>query len=218
MAKREPSRESTFWPWVIGIVVLALAVWAIAELQGRPGTDQPVTRAQAVDSQAASSSARAAGTSIPAADATITGPAFQVWVRDSAEALERAGEQPYILAGLVRLTAAVRWLARTTTDPGLLERADRLADQASRVDPGTPQFADGTRRVFMEAVAIVEAAHAAAGGTSEAVTRNLERARREADGIDIGAPVSEQRHRVYRYFDVMSEAVVATGRQLEEAR
>ena len=66
--------ENTFWPWVLGLVVLALVVWVAAEVSGEGNAPVPEPAV------------------VTAPVTRTTGESLQLWVRDSAEMQERSGD------------------------------------------------------------------------------------------------------------------------------
>ena len=195
MPKSEIDRnENTFWPWVLGLVLLAAVVWVVAEATGPSPSPGPVP---------ASATAPLTGTS---------GASLQAWVRDSGEAQERAGEgESYTVAGMRRVAAALEALV-AGTDSTLHERARALSVATARIDSATvaAERVNAARTAFLEAVDIIEA-HTAALADPVAV-RLVDEARTAAGTLDEGAPLEDQRHRVFTFFDHVSAALrVAEG-------
>jgi len=183
--------ENTFWPWVVGLVLLALVVWVAAQVSvGTPPPAEPVVAAAPVA-------------------APFDGAALQAWVRDSAEMQERAGGSvSYAVAGLRRVAAALQSLV-AHGDPALRERAGRLGAAAARIDTidAGPARVAAARAAFLEAVQVLDAhTHAR---NDVALQRMLSDARAATAAITDEVPLEEQRHRVFRFFDHLAGAVIA---------
>lgn len=180
--------ENTFWPWVLGLVVLALVVWVVAEVSGEPGTAAPEP-------------------AVVAAPVTrTTGESLQLWVRDSAEMQERTGDGgSYAVAGMMRVSSALRTL--TAGDTSLSARAENIAAGAARLDSiAVPEErVVALQGLFEESVSVLEARTGA--GTTEALQRLFTDAREAAAELDPDLPLEQQRHRVFGFFDHISEAV-----------
>ncbi|MEX1182478.1 MAG: hypothetical protein WEF86_04530 [Gemmatimonadota bacterium] len=189
-----------FWPWVLGIVLLALVVWVVAQLSDPPPAERSVPIGQ---SQASAPSAPATEAGGPVAAA-----GFQAWVRDSAVVLERDPAGAYAVRGLQRLAAAVRGLASEGGDSVLVARADQLTARVGATPPGAVVSADSVVLMFGAAADVVEALDP---GADVSVARNLEQARAAAAQLDPTLPLDPQRHRIYRYFDFMGGAVAVLG-------
>jgi hypothetical protein len=204
MPEFEAEQESRLGLWLLGLVALALLVWAAAELTNigpadRERAAEPATPGAPVD------------TAAPAPhETTVTGASFQVWVRDSAEISDRMGAQEYVAAGLQRMTAAVWWLADMASDPELRRRADeiRTGTGAGRIDAPDPAQ---VRQIFIAAAALVTDINQHAAEPSPAAVRHAEQAYAIAESIEPDLPLERQRHRVFSYFDFMGGAIDAAA-------
>ena len=186
--------ENTFWPWVLGLLLLAAVVWVVAEATGPSAPPGPAPAAV---------TAPVTGTS---------GTSLQAWVRDSGEAQERAGDgESYTVAGMRRVAAALESVV-ADADSTLHDRARALAVATARIDSATAvaERVNAARAVFLESVDIIDAYTAA---QADPVTARLvAEARAAAATLDENVPLEEQRHRVFTFFDHVSEALrIAEG-------
>lgn len=198
----ETDDESSVWPWVTGIVMLAMVIWVAAELSSEdasrvePGTDMVITaQAQPRPGPAA------------AIDSIITPAALSAWVSDSAAAPEWTGDDASVRAGLARLAAALDDLARRTDGPKLQQRAaalqQSLAGQVWQV-----AAVDSARAAMLEASAIAGVLHEQLG-TVDGESDSLAGALEAAQELDPAQPLQQQRLIVHRYFTVMAQALLA---------
>jgi hypothetical protein len=181
--------DNTFWPWVLGLMLLAAVVWVVAEATGPSAPPEPVAASAAVPVTGAS------GTSL------------QAWVRDSGEAQERTGDgESYTVAGLRRIAAALEALVEDS-DSALHERARALAAATAGIDTATavPERVNSARAAFLEAVDIIEVHTAAVA--DPVTTRLVAEARAAAVTLEEEVPLEDQRHRVFTFFDHVSEAL-----------
>ena len=181
--------ENTFWPWVLGLVVLALVVWVAAEVSGEGGGEivpEPVVMA--------------------APSARTTGASLQAWVRDSAEMQERSGSTgSYAAAGMTRVAAALRTLA--AGDAELFSRIDSIAAGAARLDSLTvsEERVVALQMQFEQVLGILRTRSAA--DESEVAQRLLTAAGDAAAALDPAVPLEQQRHRIFTFFDHVSELI-----------
>jgi hypothetical protein len=213
MPEFEAEQESRLWRWMLVIVVLALAVWAFAELAGTERPDE-----QALTDPAAVEATGEMPADVSQESATpVTGAAFQTWVRDSAETHERLDAPDYVAVGLHRLLSALRGLASRPGDNELELRATALASATDAlVSAGATDVAAFRYLLLNSADLAADALPVGAGATAEpraragshAIEQNLRAARQAAEALNADTPLERQRHRVFNYFDHMSEAIV----------
>jgi hypothetical protein len=230
MPEFEAEQESRLWRWLLGVVVLALVIWAAAELSGTdrpareqaslpPAIDAPGTALGEAPAEASGEAPdrRVPATSTPGTQLPVTGAGFQSWVRDSAELGERMDGHEYVASGLERLTSSLRWLADRVGDTELEVRASAIQSAAGRLIPGSAAYAGAVRDLFANAARFVAVANARIGADAS-VEQNVQEALAAAASLDADAPIERQRHRVFSYFDHMGEAIAAAGSRARAIR
>lgn len=197
----EAQDESSIWPWVTGIVVLAMVIWVAAELStGDMSTDA------ADDGAVITTQTRPRPAPAPGVDSVIAPGAFSAWVRDSAAAVEWSGDGGFVQAALGRLAATLGNLAPRSESPELQERAAALQRTVAGHDSAATASVDSVRAVLLEAGAIAMELHGhlSPGDDTHDITEAVE----AANELDAEQPLQRQRHRVHRYLDFMAQSLM----------
>jgi hypothetical protein len=223
------------WPWIIGLVVVALVAWGIWEWMR---TDEPPVAVEAPMEMPATEPAAP-----PAME--MAGQRLQAWARDSVPQMAQGAEMQIVQDGMQRVTNALERLARTgtgtvqtqpttpgqpatpgqpttpadqpvtgqpaqPTDAGVDQRLQQLRQQTQQLaglDAATPQAANQTRQVFLQAVQVLEDL----GRQPQLSQANLQNetgaARTAAESIDMNQPLAQQRQAIQRYFEAMGNAI-----------
>ncbi len=200
------------WPWIIGLIVLALLIWALSQMFGRDDqaavTDRPVADTLATDrpvTEEPVASPTGAAAIPPAVEQ------FGAWV-DRREAQDDMGRQhQFTITGLRQLADALESVAqRHETRPAVqqsIQTVRQQADQLEQSDPAVARHANMTREAFTsaaDAIATLQREHHA--GVADAQVNQV---REAAQAIDTGTPLLDQRERVQTFFDRARDAIRA---------
>lgn len=201
MKEFETDDESSIWPWVTGIVVLAMVIWVAAELSTGNTTSKPDTGA-VITTQTRPRPAQA-----PAVDPVITPGAFSAWVSDSAAAPEWSDDDAFVQAGLGRLAAALGGLALGAESTELQQRVAALQQTLAAHAGASASAVDSVRAAMLEAGAIA-AALREQPGTDEGGTDDIATALDAAHELDPAQPLPQQRQAIHRYLAAMAESLI----------
>lgn len=191
MAEIRIEKRPPVWPWILGVLALALVGWiAFATL----GDDEPETREAAVQD----SREGAVGTSgaVPAAVQD-----YAAFANDSAQ-LATGREHEYTAEGIRRLSAALAaFVDQTGNDPEARTHLERFRQSADRLqrEPESREHANTVRDVFTSAVDVLESGRIDAGDVS--------RLRTTATSMSADQPLLDQTDKVKQFFGESAEAL-----------
>lgn len=191
MAEIRIEKRAAAWPWILGVLALALVGWiAFATL----GDDEPETQQVVVED----APGRAVGTSgaVPAAIQDYA--AFA----DDSSRLSPGREHEYTSEGIRRLSAALgTFVEQNGNNTEMRSRFDRFRQSAERLqqEPQSREHANTVRDVFTSAVDVMESGAVDAGDVS--------RLRETAASMSADQPLLEQTDKVKQFFSQSAEAL-----------
>lgn len=204
----------SIWPWIIGLIVLALLIWALAEMLG--GRDDARTTAVPGDTVPRTQEVAPAPTTDPAAPGVATAaPAavqeFERWV-DRRDAQTDMGQQhQYTINGLRQLADAIESLAqRHEARPAVQQSIQSVRQQADRLeqsDPAATQHANLTRDAFTSAADAIGTLHREHHAQATGLENQVTQVRQAAQAIQTGTPLLQQQQEVQTFFDRARDAV-----------
>ena len=186
-------KRSSPWPWILGILALALVAWvAIAAMRDDAADTQ---YAAVIDEGQPAGTAGTSGT-VPGAVDDYSEFAAE------ADGLTPGREHEYTAEGIRRLSAALNAVVeRNGNDQESRNRFERFRQSAERLeqDPTSVQHAGTVRDVFMSAVEVFESARVDAGDVSQL--------RQIASSISADELLLDQADAVKRFFSQSAEAL-----------
>ena len=192
-------RKAAVWPWIVGLLLLALAVWVVL---GMMGDEQDTTEQMATEAPAEA----------PAAGAGRSGAVPQA-VQDYAAFARSSTMSPgrdheYTAEGIRRLTAALQaHVEQNANDTQTKERFERFRAVAERIqkDPQSTAHSNMVRDAFTSAVDVFESAKVDAGEVT-----NL---RQTASSIAPDQPLLDQSERLTQFFRQSAETLERAARR-----
>jgi hypothetical protein len=201
------------WPWIVGLLLLVLVIWGVAQFMGNDDDTGLATDTTAVPG---AFTEPATGMTAQQPAEPSAGARFQAWVRDSAEAVEQMGrEHEYTREGIQRLMAALEGLAARDTAPQVQQRLQTAREHVRQIresDPSSTQHAQQARQAFTSLVEILELLQDRPHLQRANLHQHVQAARQSAESIDPGTQLLQQRAAVHQYFEHMGEAVEAAER------
>jgi hypothetical protein len=202
------------WPWIIGLLLLALIVWAVMRFMGTDDRDARMTGDTTVAPGAFTDPATGVTGQQPGQP--TAGAHFQAWVRDSADAMQQMGrEHEYTREGVQRLMTAIEGLVARDTAPQVQQRLQTAREQVRQIresDPASTQHAQQARQAFTALVETLELLQDRPHLQQADLRRHVQAARQSAESVNAGTPLLQQRAAVHQYFEHMAEAVQAAER------
>ena len=210
----------SIWPWIIGLIVLALLIWALAEMLGGDRAD---TAAVVDDTVPRTTEVAPTTTTDPAMTGAAAGvPAavqeFETFVAQRDASADAGLQHEYTSTGLQRLAAAIESLAQrhTTQAPAVQQSLQTMRQQADRLqqsDPTSTQHANMTRDAFTSAAdalaALQREYHAGVSGLENEVNQ----VRQAAQGVQTTTPLLQQRDQIQTFFDRARTALLTIANQ-----
>jgi hypothetical protein len=203
MAEIDVERKGpSIWPWIIGLVVLALLIWLLVELFD-DDTDELI-----IDDPIATDTFGVQPAPIATGDVALTA-AVQSYLETCAapapaDAQDMGAEHEYTVSCLEQLRDGISSLI-ADGDAGVdasarFEEYEGTVDALAASVPGSTEHAGMTRTAAMTAAEVLEsmrAEWAANDGDLEGTVTNVEQA---AAGIDGDTQMLEQRESVHTFF------------------
>lgn len=243
--RKRSMKAGSPWPWIIGLVVLALVAWGIWEWMS---TDEQPIAVEAPREMPATEPM----TPAPAATA---GQQLQMWARDSIPQMATGTEMQIVQQGMQRVTSALQQLSRSTATtqpqaqdtaaPGTtppnqtmpptptqpsgamdqqIQQLQQQTQQLSGMDANSPEAAGRTREVFMSAVQVLEGLSQTPQLQQANMTSQVNAARSAAEAVNANQPLTQQRQALQRYFESMGAAIaraeqhVGTGQATQQGQ
>lgn len=206
----------SIWPWIIGLIVLALLIWALAEMLGGDRAD---TAAVVDDTVPRTTEVAPTTTTDPAAAGTAAGAAampaavqeFERWVDRRDSQADMGLQHQYTTNGLRQLADALESLAQRHGDrPAVQQSIQNMRQQADRLqqsDAASTQHANMTRDAFTSAADAMDTMHREYHPQATDVEGPVSQVRQAAQGIETGTPLLQQQERVQTFFDRSRDAV-----------
>lgn len=203
MTEIKIEKRSSPWPWILGVLAVALVAWvAFAAMRG----DDADPQYAAVIDEGLPDATGTTGT-VPAAVDELS--AFAAGPDD----MTPGRDHEYTAEGIRRLSAALNAVVEHNgNDAESRSRFDRFRQSAERLerDPQSGQHAGTVRDVFTSAVDVMESSRVDAGDVS--------RLRQTASSISADEPLLDQADAVKRFFSQSAEALSRATRQPPAAR
>lgn len=197
------------WVWIIGLIVLALLLWALWALLGDRTADRaPVT--EPVGGVPATAPAR------PGTDLSPAVEQYREWVT-RADTAQMGGQHQLTATGLRQLADALEAVIRRDTVGEVaiqprLEELRRNAERLQQTDAGSTEHANFAREGFMSAVRVMEAAREHRYGEEPQLEQQISQARQAAEDVKRNTVLLEQRERVQAFFQRASDALTTMDR------
>jgi hypothetical protein len=204
-------KERSFWPWVLGLILMAGLVWLLVEMLG--GDDDPMT----LDQPAAVTAP--VGTETQATDplAQAGGAALEEFVQSCSSVSETAAEMSLaheytadcvrLLAGAVASVVERDTVGRTALDPAL-DEFRQTAAELQETPETSPNHSSMLRDVAISAselMAQVQESRQAPAQSGEEVTQS----RTAAEAIQSEVPLMDQQGETGAFFREAGEALRA---------
>ncbi|HEV2132500.1 MAG TPA: hypothetical protein VGR27_15405 [Longimicrobiaceae bacterium] len=206
----------SIWPWIIGLIVLALLIWALAEMLGGDRVDT----AAVVDDTVLGTTEVAPTTpttDVTAAAAPAAVQEFVQWVDRRDPQTDMGLQHEYTSNGLRQLADALESLAQRHGDrPAVQQSIQTMRQQADRLeqsDAASTQHANMTRDAFTSAADAMNTLHQEYHPQASDVDSQVNQVRQAAQAIDTGTPLLQQQERVQTFFDRSRDAVRTMANQ-----
>jgi len=203
-------RQRSPWPWVIGALVLILAVWGLSQWVR---TDQPpvATTDPAQDPAAPPAAVNGVQPAPERAPETAAADRFQEWVRDSADAVDQTnGPHEYTREGIDRISSTLEDLVGRDPAPAVQQRLEEMRRQRQAIrasDPASLEHANQARSAFLAAVGVLESLQERPELQQTGLDQHVNRTRQAAEQVRTETPLLEQRAEVHEFFTRMGEAL-----------
>lgn len=203
------------WPWIIGLLVLALVVWGVVEFMD--ADDEAAVATNSAAEEAAPAEPVTGPAPLTQPEAPTAGARFQAWVRDSAAALEQMGRQhEYTREGLQRLRAALEELIAREQAPELQQRLEQVREQVQQIEQSEPtssQHAGAAQQAFTAVVGALETLRQQPHLQQADMQQHVDAARQQAESLQTQQPLLEQRAIVHQFFEAAGAAIQAAERE-----
>lgn len=201
--KKKPSP----WPWIIGLLVIALVVWGIAEMVG---DDEPDLAETDVTEEVATPPAAVPAEPEPSADAGSDAAFDQYSQFAQGFATAEMGREHELTAdGIEQMIPALMVVAR---DMDVTDRLEELRQSVQRLreSPADAASHAGTvESAFDEIAGLLEEARERAGEAAAAAEAQVQQVREAADAFQADRPLLDQRETVQRFFTAADQALRA---------
>lgn len=198
MTEIKIEKRSSPWPWILGVLALALVVWvAFAAMRD----DDADTQYAAVTDDGRPEGTAGTSGAVPAAVDEYS--AFA-----ETEDMTPGRDHAYTAEGIRKLSAALgAVIERNGNDAESRSRFDRFRQSADRLErePQSGQHAGIVRDVFTSAVDVMESSRVDAGDVSQL--------RQTASSIAADQPLLDQADAIERFFSQSAEALTRAARQ-----
>jgi hypothetical protein len=201
----------SIWPWIIGLIVLALLIWALASLFGEDepevaGTDPLV--APVVTDPAAPAPVVPA----PAAGAQVAGLDEYMSTCADAPPPEMGVQHQYTGDCIRQLATALssvveRDTVGNTAIQPMLQDFRRKADAIQESDWQSTQHANRVREVFTSAASLMETVQQQRYGTVNALGTEVSQARQAAQSVQPTTSLLDQSDTVRTFFQEAGQAL-----------
>lgn len=194
MAEIRIEKRPSPWPWILGVLALALVGWMVFATLGDDGRETETQ--QAVVQGEPGGMVGTSGGAVPAAVQD-----YSAFAEDSGR-LSPGREHEYTAEGIRRLSAALgAFVDQNAGDAESRSRFDRFRQSADRLqqEPQSSAHANTVRQVFTSAVDVMESGAVNAGDVSEL--------RETAASLSPDQPLLEQTEKVKRFFSQSAEAL-----------
>jgi len=188
----------SIWPWIAGLIVLALLVWAVAEMVDRDDQEVAVTETQAAEE------VQPAPTPAPSAAGEDPVQAVEAY-SSHIENADMGVDYNWTATAMNRMAAALNAIAtRSNAGNDVMQRIDRLRQRASQVSASPDslqQHADWVREFGMNATDAMSSLARHTAGQDRQLQTGIEETRQAAQNISETTPLLQQREAVQRFFE-----------------
>lgn len=203
----------SIWPWILGLIALALLIWALTQMFGREDrTAGVVTDTMVTDTFPAATPMAPATTAQPAAVQQ-----FAQWV-ERRDGQEDAGLQhQYTVNGLRQLADALEAVVQQRGVDAAAARQEietirTSANQLEQSDWQSQQHANMTRDAFTSAADAMGRIHQQHYAGTANLDNEISQVRESAQAIQPTQPLLEQRDTLHRFFERARDALTTMGR------
>ena len=209
----QQKRGGSPFPWIIGLVVLALIGWGLYEMSDRDEAELSTVGTQ--DEAALSDGRPAVGAAQPTG-----GAGFLAWVRDSTEAGDGQTGDPhaYTREGMRRMVTALEGLVARDRAPEIERQFEAVREQVRLIEQSEPtstDHADRTREAFLAGTQVMEMLRQRPHLQQADLQQPVQAARQAAEAVRPNTPLLEQRAAVERFFQQMAEAIERAERHAQ---
>jgi hypothetical protein len=207
----QEKRGPGLWPWLIGLVALALVVWGVVQYMDN---DEDLVATTTAEEQVTPAEPLAPAPATTGSASTQ----FLAWVRDSVNDGQRMGrEHEYTRDGLQRLHAALDGLLARESAPDIRQRLDDLRERTRTIeqsDATSTEHATQVKQAFNAAVEALERLSELGQVQRADLDPHVGSARRAMDSIDANRPLLDQRNAVRTFFENMGRAIEVAERRV----
>lgn len=205
------------WPWIIGLVVLALLIWALVELFG--GDDENVLETDGAVSTVAPEPMAPAGDQGGATPEAVTAFVQQCAGQADAGQQQMGAQHRFTVDCFRQLRDGINSLVQReqvadTDVSARFEQYSSTVQELEQSDSTAATHSDLTRDAANTAVEVLHAIHMAWYQDDARIQTALEETRQAAEGISPNVPMLEQRESVRTFFREAGECL----RMLAETR
>ena len=188
----------SIWPWIAGLIVLALLVWAVAEMVDREDREVAVTETQAAEE------VQPAPAPTPGVEGEDPAQAVEAYSSHIDNA-DMGVDANWTATAMNRMAAALGAIAtRSNAGSDIMQRVDRLRQRASQVGTSPDslqQHADWVREFGMNATDAMNSLARHVAGQDRQLQTAIEQTRQAAQNISQTTPLLQQREAVQRFFE-----------------
>lgn len=193
------------WPWIIGVLVLALALWGIVELVDEDAELDTVPEPAAMTVPAAGE----AGEAVPEALTTFERECVQA---TDAQQTDMGGGHSYTVSCLQHIARSLESIIQrdrlqATNVAQQLDGYRNTVQQLQASDSASADHANLTRQAAMSAADLMEAARGAWRTSDVQLGTAVSETRQAAEALKTDAALLEQRDQVRAFFREAGEAL-----------
>jgi hypothetical protein len=205
----------SIWPWIIGLIVLALLIWALAEMLG--DDDDADTAPLVTDTTAliAEPTAPAAGTPAPGAVAAAVPPAVEEYMStcvQGASPTDMGLQHQYTADCIQRLSGSIDAVINRpeVINANVQQRLDNFRQQAERLrasDPQATTHSNLVRQTFVSAADLLNTVQDERYASATDLDTRATGVRQAAEAVQATTPLLNQRDAVQRFFQEAGETL-----------
>ena len=203
----------SIWPWIIGLIILALLIWALAEMLGDDDvdtapivTDTPALVEEPVEPPV--------GTPAPGAMAAVP-PAVEEYMSScvlGASPSDMGLQHQYTADCIQRLSGSIDAVINRpeVINANVQQRLDNFRQQAERLRASSPQattHANIVRETFVSAADLLNTVQEERYATAADIDARAIGVRQAAEAVQATTPLLEQREAVQRFFREAGETL-----------
>jgi hypothetical protein len=193
----------SIWPWIIGLIVLALLIWAIAEMVRTD--DRAVTTAPMAEEVTPAPAPVTETATMPAATQQFVTTCVQNGAQDMGREHEFTAECLRHLASAIEQTEQ-----QTQQNVNVQQHTETMRQNAQQLE-ATPetsqQHSNFVREAALAASTAINQLHTAAPGQQQQMADPANRVRETAEAIRPGQTLLDQREETNRFFRAAGDAL-----------